>query len=211
MSECYRTIYEGGEGEIEEKKSRFIAHVFYVESEEEAVDYISAMKKQYYDARHNCYAYILGEDGQKVKSSDDGEPSGTAGKPIMEVIKGEGLTNVLVVVTRYFGGTLLGTGGLIRAYTDATKEGLHNSITARRIKGQRLTITVSYNDEGKIRRYLSDNGYDVADCQYSAEVDITSNIPVTEIETVKKNLIEVLQGKLKISEGEIEFMEIKEI
>lgn len=210
MSESYRTIYMGGEGEIEEKKSRFIAHVFYVENEEMATGHIAAVKKQYYDARHNCYAYILGEDGEKVKSSDDGEPSGTAGKPIMEVIKGEGLTNVLVVVTRYFGGTLLGTGGLIRAYTDATKEGLHNSITARRIKGQKLTVTVSYNDEGKVRRYLADNGYDIADCQYSAEVDITSNIPVTDMEKVKLNLTETLQGKLRISEGEIEFMEIRE-
>lgn len=210
MADSYRTIYMGGVGEIEEKKSRFIAHVFYVENEQMATEKIAEIKKLHYDARHNCYAYILGEDGAKVKSSDDGEPPGTAGKPIMEVLKGEGLTNVLVVVTRYFGGTLLGTGGLIRAYTDATKDGLHNSKTARRLKGVKLKITISYNDEGKLRRFLSDKGYEIADCEYSSEVNITSNIPVTDLNTIKASLVEAMQGKLSLLEGDEEFMEICE-
>ena len=115
MVEQYKTVYEGGTGEIVEKKSRFIANVRPVETEEEALAFIEEMKKKYWDARHNCSAYILGERQEQMRCSDDGEPSQTAGKPMMDVLDGAGLTNTAVVVTRYFGGTLLGTGGLVRA------------------------------------------------------------------------------------------------
>ena len=111
--DAYKIVYEAGEGEIVEKKSRFIAHVLPVEEEEQALEKIEQIKKQYWDARHNCYAYVIGKKQELQRFSDDGEPSGTAGKPILEVLLGEEIHNALVVVTRYFGGTLLGTGGLV--------------------------------------------------------------------------------------------------
>ena len=115
--EKYQTVYQGASAEIVEKKSRFIAEVFPVSSEEEAAEILEEVKKQYWDARHHCWAYVIGDTQAAERCSDDGEPSGTAGKPILEVIRGQKLSNVLVVVTRYFGGTLLGTGGLVRAYS----------------------------------------------------------------------------------------------
>ena len=120
----YKIVYCGGEGEIVEKKSRFIATVKPVDSEEEASAFIAEMKKKYWDARHNCSAFVIGEHNEIQRSSDDGEPAGTAGHPMLDVLLGEGIHNTAVVVTRYFGGTLLGTGGLIRAYTNAAKEAL---------------------------------------------------------------------------------------
>ena len=111
----YKCIYEGGRGEIEEKKSRFICHVQPVETEEEAVAFINAKKKEYWDARHNCSAFVIGRNAELTRCSDDGEPPGTAGRPMLEVLLNEGIRNIAVVVTRYFGGVLLGTGGLVRA------------------------------------------------------------------------------------------------
>ena len=123
-TDSYRVLLSGGEGEIVEKKSRFIATIRKCETEEEAVAFIEEMKKKYWDARHNCSAFIIGSRGELTRCSDDGEPSGTAGRPMLEVLTGSGIRNIAVVVTRYFGGTLLGTGGLVRAYTQAVKEGL---------------------------------------------------------------------------------------
>lgn len=122
----FKTILENNiQAEITEKKSRFIANLFYVESADEAEIRIKEIKKKYHDAKHNCFAYLIFEDGEIYKKfSDDGEPSGTAGAPMMEIIEKENLRNVLVVVTRYFGGILLGTGGLVRAYSDSLKEAL---------------------------------------------------------------------------------------
>ena len=122
MLEQYKTVLEGGEGEIIEKKSRFIATVRPVEKEEEALSFIEEMRKKYWDATHNCYAYVIGERQEVMRCSDDGEPGGTAGKPMLDVLLGEELYNTAVVVTRYFGGTLLGTGGLVRAYSKAVQE-----------------------------------------------------------------------------------------
>ena len=135
MLEKYKVVYKGGQDEIIEKKSRFIATVAPVESEEEALAFIEAMKKKYWDARHNCFAYVIGERGQLARCSDDGEPGGTAGKPMLDVLLGEEVRNVVVVVTRYFGGTLLGTGGLVRAYSSSTQAGLHASVIITRIRG----------------------------------------------------------------------------
>lgn len=150
--EIYHTIYKGGDGEIVEKKSRFIAEVHPVTSEEEAMEILEQTRKQYWDARHHCWAYIIGRNPAAERMSDDGEPAGTAGKPILEVIRGRELTNVLVIVTRYFGGTLLGTGGLVRAYTAATIEGLKNSESIARIHGVKLGIETNYTDLGAPRR-----------------------------------------------------------
>ena len=138
----YRAVYEGGQGEIVEKKSRFIATVLPIETEEEALEFIAKMKKKYWDARHNCYAYVTGDKGQIQRFSDDGEPQGTAGKPMLDILNSYGLTDCLLVVTRYFGGTLLGTGGLVRAYTDATRAGIENSDIVEKIPGRRVDIAM---------------------------------------------------------------------
>lgn len=132
----YRSAYQGGEGEIVEKKSRFIATVQPVESEEEALAFVASMKKKYWNATHNCSAFVVGEHMELQRCSDDGEPQGTAGRPMLDVLLGEEIHNVAVVVTRYFGGTLLGTGGLVRAYSKAVQEGLK---TASLLKNRRVS------------------------------------------------------------------------
>ena len=119
-----KILYQGGTGEIVEKKSRFIANVFEIHSEEEALSHLAQVKKKYWDARHNCYAFVAGDRHQLQRCSDDGEPQGTAGRPMLDVLLKEEVHNALIVVTRYFGGTLLGTGGLVRAYQKAAQEGL---------------------------------------------------------------------------------------
>ena len=135
MPEEYKTLLEGGVGEVTEKKSRFIATAMPVNSEEEAVLFIESIKKKYWDARHNCSAFVVGRNHELKRCSDDGEPSQTAGKPILDVLLAEDIHNAVIVVTRYFGGTLLGTGGLVRAYTKAAKEGLLNSKVITNIWG----------------------------------------------------------------------------
>ena len=140
----YRVLLSGGEGEYVEKKSRFIATLRACESEEEAVRFIEEMKKKYWDARHNCSAFVIGGRAELTRCSDDGEPSGTAGRPMLEVLTGEGIRNAAVVVTRYFGGVLLGTGGLVRAYTQAVKEGLRNCRVGRMRPGYEAVAEADY-------------------------------------------------------------------
>ena len=156
MLKCYKTVYRGSEGEIIEKKSRFIATVRLVESEEEALSFIEEMRKKYWNATHNCYAYVIGERRELVRCSDDGEPSGTAGRPMLDVLLGENLYNTAVVVTRYFGGTLLGTGGLVRAYSRAVQEGLAQSDIIEKIYGAILQIETDYNGLGKIQYLIGE-------------------------------------------------------
>ena len=137
--------------EIVEKKSRFIATVRPVKNEEEALAFLEEMRKKYWDARHNCYAYSIGKNREFTRCSDDGEPSGTAGRPMLDVILGEDIYNVAVVVTRYFGGVLLGTGGLVRAYSKAVQEGLAGSLVIEKKKGISLKVTTDYTGIGKIQ------------------------------------------------------------
>ena len=144
MESEYKIVYAGGEAQIIEKKSRFIATVVPVETEEEALAFIESLRKKYWDATHNCYAYVVGERNEIQRCSDDGEPSGTAGRPMMDVLAGAGVHNAAVVVTRYFGGTLLGTGGLIRAYSLAVQEGLAAAEVITRIPGVKLKLTAEY-------------------------------------------------------------------
>jgi len=202
MANKYRTVYVGGEGEIEEKKSRFIAHIRPVHSEEEASAFIAEMKKKYWDARHNCSAFIIGSGGEVMRSSDDGEPSGTAGKPMLEVLLGEELTDTAVVVTRYFGGTLLGTGGLIRAYTQAVQEGLKDCTVIEKLKGVRLSILVDYTMEGKIRRYFSDNGLPTQEPVYSDRVELFTVATVDTADDRIKEITEIVSGKAEIKKLE---------
>lgn len=201
MSEEYKAVYEGGEGELIEKKSRFIATVIPAESEEEALAFIEAMKKKYWNATHNCSAYVIGEKGQLKRCSDDGEPSGTAGRPMLEVLEGEGIRNVAVVVTRYFGGTLLGTGGLVRAYSASVKAGLASSVIITKIPGVKLKIETDYTGLGKIQYLLGEMGIRTLDSQYTDHVELDVLVPETMLERVKEELIEGTNGQAKLEEG----------
>lgn len=191
----YKIVYEPGTGEYEEKKSRFIANVMPVNSEEEAAAFIESVKKKYYDARHNCPAFIIGKNRELTRCSDDGEPSGTAGKPILEVLLGAGVTNVAVVVTRYFGGTLLGTGGLVRAYTQAAQAGLADAKIATMRYGTELLIGVDYADVGKIQYLLANEQIEIMDSKYTQSVDFEIRIPQERTEEIRKKITEITCGR----------------
>ena len=192
-----RILLEGGEGEIVEKKSRFIATVKKVESESEAVAFIEEMKKKYWDARHNCSAFVIGRRAELTRCSDDGEPSGTAGRPMLEVLLGEGVRNVAVVVTRYFGGTLLGTGGLVRAYTQAVKEGLAASTIGVERAGYEILIETDYNGVGKLQYLMGQRGIEPVNSEYGADVKFTLIIPVEKSAELEKAMVEATNGKVK--------------
>lgn len=196
--ETYRIIIEDGEGEIVEKKSRFIATVKKVETEEEAVAFVDAMKKKYWDARHNCSAFVLGSRGEITRCSDDGEPSGTAGRPMLEVLLGANLRNVAVVVTRYFGGVLLGTGGLVRAYTQAVKEGLSACVLGTMRQGVRMQVETDYNGIGKILYILGVKGIEPEASEYTDVVKLTLLFPIEWKEELLKEFTEVTAGKAKM-------------
>lgn len=200
--EPYKIIEYGGVGEIEEKKSRFIAHVASVSTEEEAVAYIEAKKKQYWNARHNCYAYVLGEQAQTMRFSDDGEPTGTAGRPILEVLVSSGIRNIIVVVTRYFGGTLLGTGGLVRAYTKAAQAGIAASVVCTMCCGFEMSIVTDYNGIGKVQYLLGTRGISTEDADYGEQVTVRVNIPYEDKDSVIKEITDATAGKAKITVSE---------
>lgn len=202
-TEPYQIIEHGGTAEIEEKKSRFIAHVAAVNTEEEALAFIEAKKKQFWDARHNCYAYILGEQAQTMRFSDDGEPTGTAGRPILEVLMGSGIRNLVVVVTRYFGGTLLGTGGLVRAYTKAAQAGLAASDVRTMCCGYEMTIVTDYNGIGKVQYLLGSRGFSADDADYGEDVTVRVNIPYEEKDAVINEITEATAGKAELTLSEL--------
>lgn len=170
MSENHKIMYQGGQGEITEKKSRFIAICTPIRSEEDALGFIESVRKKYWDARHHCFAYVLGERDEFVRCSDDGEPQGTAGKPILNVLLGSGVHDALIVVVRYFGGVLLGTGGLVRAYSEAAKEGLASSVIITRIHGVKLEIQTEYTGLGKIQYLLGQRGIRILKSEYTDSV-----------------------------------------
>lgn len=191
-----RIVLEGGSGEIEEKKSRFIADIIPVHAEEEALAFIAAAKKKYWDARHNCFAYIIGERGQLKRCSDDGEPQGTAGRPMLDVLEGENLTDVVCVVTRYFGGTLLGTGGLVRAYSGAVREGLKNCRVLTRKQGILLSIRTDYTDLGKIQYLLGQNNIPTMDSVYADTVELKVVVEENRSAFLKEALREATSARV---------------
>ena len=201
MNKEYKTIIEDGTGEYVEKKSRFIGYIHHVDNEEEAEAFITAIKKKHYDARHNCSAYSVGEDKVIQRFSDDGEPSGTAGKPILEVINGNGLHNVCIVVTRYFGGTLLGTGGLVRSYTEASKECINATGIVTKQCVIPLEITTNYNDFGKIQYILASESIVISDTRYEDNVILTASVPVDIIDNIEKKLTEATSARAKYERG----------
>lgn len=202
MLEKYKTVYEGGEGEIVEKKSRFIATVRPVESEEAALAFLEEMKKKYWDARHNCYVYSVGMNREFTRCSDDGEPSGTAGRPMLDVVLGEDIYNVAVVVTRYFGGVLLGTGGLVRAYSKAVQEGLTASKVILKQKGIALKITTDYTGIGKIQYIAGERNIPILDSEYTDKVVMKLLVPVQDVGSVQKAVTEGTNGRAGIEKDQ---------
>lgn len=200
MVESYRTVYMGGEEEIIEKKSRFIAAVEHVEFEEEAVSFIEAVRKKHWNATHNCFAYIIGNRQPLMRCSDDGEPSGTAGRPMLDVLAGAGLCNIVVVVTRYFGGTLLGTGGLVRAYSGAVKAGLEGSMLITRKLAKKLEISCDYTWIGKIQYLAAQMNLRTLDTEYSDAVKTVLLVPVQESGRFQKQVAEATNGQAAVSE-----------
>ena len=172
--QTFKAIKQNVSAEIIEKKSKFIAHIFYVETAEEADKYIKQIKKKYNDARHNCFAYAIEtcDGGIAVKYNDDGEPQGTAGAPILKLVLEKGLSNILVVVTRYFGGILLGTGGLVRAYTCATEEALQKTEIISKARGYEAKIEVEYNYLEPLKYYLEKMNIKIIEIQYLEKINI---------------------------------------
>lgn len=195
MLESFKTVYQGGVGEISEKKSCFIATIKPVESEEAAMEFVEHTKKKYQDATHNCSAYVIGQQNEIQRCSDDGEPAKTAGWPMLDVLLREGLHNTAVVVTRYFGGTLLGTGGLVHAYQSAVKEGLKNCIIIEKKLGNKLLIATDYNGIGKLQYFAAQMELTTVDTKYTDQVLITLLVPVQKVGECVKKVTEVTNGK----------------
>ena len=206
MDKQYKTVYEGGIGEIIEKKSRFIATVIPCEEGETALQFIEATKKKYWDASHNCSAYTIGLNHELERCSDDGEPQKTAGRPMLDVLLNEGIHNVCVVVTRYFGGTLLGTGGFVRAYQAAVKEGLENSVVITKQYGKKIRIVTDYNGIGKLQYIVATNGYTTLSTEYTDVVTARIMVTPSEPEGFIKKVTEATAGRAEIEEeGEVWF------
>ena len=193
-----KTVYAGGEGEIVEKKSRFIANVRPVSSEEEAVAFINEMKKKYWDARHNCSAFVIGDRQEISRCSDDGEPAQTAGRPMLDVILGEDIYNVAAVVTRYFGGVLLGTGGLVRAYSKSLQEGLSASTVIEKTYGISMEVITDYTGIGKIQYIAGEQKLPILDSEYTDRVVLHLLVPADQIAFVEKAITEGTNGRAKM-------------
>ena len=201
----FTTIKDAVQAEIVEKKSKFIANLFYVESVEQAEKIIQETKKKYHDARHNCVAYRIVEDTNIVeKASDDGEPSGTAGGPMLNILRNQNLANILVVVTRYFGGILLGTGGLVRAYSDATIKAINSADKVKKVMGIEFQISMEYSQLENFKYYCQKNKFNILNTQYSE--DIVCNLTMEE--DLKDKFIEDFETK-KINLKEIKILDKK--
>ncbi|TCK92426.1 putative YigZ family protein [Natranaerovirga hydrolytica] len=198
MLKRYKTIIKESKGELEEKKSKFIAHVYPIESEGQASEWIESIQKEHNSANHNVYAYVLGQNDEVQRYSDDGEPSGTAGLPILDLLKGESIKNTLIIVTRYFGGTLLGTGGLVRAYTHCAKEGLNQNDIVKKILSQEVDIEVDYTLLGKLQYHLNENIWvHIMDTEYLDNITFRLLIEEEALDAFTKSIRELSSGKLQ--------------
>lgn len=202
MCESIKLVQEGAAGEVIEKKSRFIAQIFPIKTEEEALELLAGVRKKHYDARHNCFAYVLGDKNETERCSDDGEPSGTAGRPMLDVITGQGIHDVLVVVTRYFGGTLLGTGGLVRAYSAAVKEGLAHCKIVQKIRGYAVNVLADYTDLGKIQYIAANMELTEENSEYGEKVELCYMVPARKVDEFEREIIEKTGGKSEIDRGD---------
>lgn len=187
-----KIINEHKEAYIVEKKSKFIANIFYIESIEEAEEKLKQIKKKYYDAKHNCYAYrVLENDNIIERSSDDGEPSGTAGMPILDILRGQDIVNSIIVVTRYFGGILLGTGGLVRAYSDASKNALDEINLLSIEEGYKIELVLDYKNFDLFSYYCKKNNINVVKKEYGENIKVI-------VETSKEKKDEICGNREKI-------------
>ncbi len=202
MLSGYKILWEGGEGELVEKKSRFIATTEPVTTEEEAAAFVERMRRKYWDARHNCYAYVLGGQGRIQKCSDDGEPSQTAGRPMLDVLLGEEIRDICVVVTRYFGGVLLGTGGLVRAYSGAVQEGLRHSKVIEKRPGRQVDIRTDYTGIGRIQYILAQMKVPVLDTRYTDQVEVSVMAPEEAAGSLTARITEGTNGRAEICMGD---------
>ncbi|MDP1416862.1 YigZ family protein [Peribacillus simplex] len=203
----YLTVAGRGEHEIVIEKSRFISHIARVETEDAAQAFIQEIKKKHKDATHNCSAYMIGEQNQIQKALDDGEPSGTAGVPILEVLKKKELKDTAVVVTRYFGGIKLGAGGLIRAYSKATSEGINATGVVIRKLMRVISTTVDYTWLGKLENELRSSIYQIKEIQYLDQVNILVYVEETQKETYTAWITELTNGQGHITEEEMLYLE----
>lgn len=204
-----KVILENCTAEIVEKKSRFIANVFYVASVEEAEEKLNEIRKKYYDAKHNCFAYVLGVNAETAKSSDDGEPQGTAGHPMLDILKGNDLTNCVAIVTRYFGGTLLGTGGLVRAYSDSLKAAISNAKTSELLNAYKVSFEINYDDYGKVENIVQNlnqlnenNIYSLAKT-FENVVKLEYLISVDAFDKFKTEIVNITRGKVVLDNNYI--------
>ncbi|WP_127490853.1 YigZ family protein [Paenibacillus glycanilyticus] len=202
MLERYSTVRGPGSEEVVIKKSRFIGYAKPVETEEEAVSFIDEIKRLHRAATHNCSAYVVGERDQHQKASDDGEPSGTAGKPILEVIKHKGLKNVAVVVTRYFGGIMLGAGGLVRAYTDGAVAGIEAAGEIVKVLHREVFVDVDYMWYGKVENELHGRGTRLGGTEFTDRVTVKCLPVVSEADAFVAWITDLTQGQAVITEGE---------
>lgn len=194
-----KRVLKTGNAEIVEKKSRFIGIALNVTSPEDALEKVNLIKKKYFDARHSCYAYICGNEGMERRFSDDGEPSGTAGKPMMDVLAGSDVTNCLVVVTRYFGGTLLGTGGLVKAYSSAARLALDNAELTEVTTGVKCNIQADYNSIGKLQYILASMDIPVLDTVYEENVVFEIVVDSQLTDRLEKTLQDEFAGRIGLN------------
>lgn len=205
--ESYFTVKGYGEHEINIQKSRFIAYVNRAETEEEAQAFIDEIKKKHWNATHNCSAYMIGENDQIQKANDDGEPSGTAGVPMLEVLKQRGLKDTVVVVTRYFGGIKLGAGGLIRAYSTATSEGIKATGVVERRLAQLYRTTIDYHFLGKVENELHSSPYIIKKIDYLEKVQLETYVNVGDEENFEEWMTNLTNGQAKLEKIAVEYLE----
>lgn len=207
MLESYYTIAENGEYEIEIRGSRFICSLERVEDEAEAKAFVQRIKKEHWKATHNCSAYLIGDRDEIQRAHDDGEPSGTAGVPMLEVLKKNELKYVAAVVTRYFGGTKLGAGGLIRAYSKSVSTALKEIGLVERAIQIPIDCTVSYSASGKLENHLLQSPYTLITTTYTDQVAFTVGVPSDAVESFQSELIDLMNGKITFEIGEAQYVE----
>lgn len=206
MLPYYKTVKKAGNKEIVIRRSRFIGHVKPVQTEEEAQAFIAAINSEHSMATHNCYAYVVGERDQFQKQSDDGEPSGTAGKPILEVIKHRELKNIAIVVTRYFGGVMLGAGGLIRAYSDGAVAAIEAGEQIYQVLHQEVNVGIDYTWLGKVENELHARGVLLETIAYTEQVVVPCLPKATEAEAFIAWMTDLTQGQAEITLGEQKYI-----
>lgn len=207
----FKTIYQEAECTEIIKKSRFIAYVKPIETVEEATEFIDLIKKKHWNASHNVPVYVLGDKFQIQKFSDDGEPSGTAGLPVLEILKKEGITNVVVVITRFFGGVKLGTGGLVRAYSHTAKKALEEAKIIEMVEYKSISVIINYTIHGKIQNYLSLNeNFFLKDTVYSDHVELKMMVKTDEVELFKSKVVDLTSDNCEILLNDEEMLAISD-